>query len=220
MSGMKKVAVISIFLVAFVAWEVSREFFLSYPIVNYPPNGAHVMVWGDSLSSGVGASSPMNGYVGVLKERLSLDLTNKAVSGETTGDVLLHFERDLSEVRPDIVMILLGGNDLLRRVPISETFDNLRTLIVAAQKQKAVVYLIGFQKHIDDNYANEFEALAKETGALYTGDILGGIIGNQTLMSDEIHPNDKGYLKMADKIAPNLESLVLSGGAGQKKQEN
>lgn len=208
------------FLVAFVVWEVSREFFLSYPIVNYPPNGSHVMVWGDSLSSGVGATSPMNGYVGVLKERLSLDLTNKAVSGETTGDVLLHSERDLSEVHPDIVMILLGGNDLLRRVPLAETFDNLRKLILAAQKQKAVVYLIGFQKHVDDNYANAFKSLAKETGAIYTGDILGGIIGNQTLMSDEIHPNDKGYLKMADKIAPNLESLVLSSGGAKKLHEN
>jgi acyl-CoA thioesterase-1 len=211
MPGMKKIVVIFVFLVAFVAWEVSREFFLSYPIVNYPPNGSLVMVWGDSLSSGVGASSPTNGYVGILKERLSLKLVNKAVSGETTRDVLLHSERDLNEVHPDIVMILLGGNDLLQQMPLAETLSNLRKLIVAAQKQKAVVYLIGFQKHIDDNYANGFKALARETGAVYTGDILGGIIGNQTLMADEIHPNDKGYLKMADKIAPNLESLVLSG---------
>lgn len=217
---MKKTAVIFVFLVAFVVWEVSREFFLAYPIVNYPPHGSLVMVWGDSLSSGIGASSPMNGYIGVLKERLSLNLTNKAVSGETTGDVLLHSGQDLSEVHPDIVMILLGGNDLLRQVPPKETFDNLRKLIVSAQEQKAVVYLIGFQKHIDDNYANGFKTLARETGALYTGDILGGIIGDRTLMSDEIHPNDKGYLKMADKIAPNLESLVLSGVSEQKQGEN
>lgn len=210
MSGAKKSFIVFLFVVAIALWEGFGAYLFSYPIVNFPPQGGRILVWGDSLSVGVGASSGEHGYISVLKERLSLDIVNKAVSGETTSGTLLHSVNDLTEIKPNIVMVLLGGNDVLLGVPPTETMTNLRTLITAAQKTNAVVYLIGFQKHEGDVYTKGFKSLARDTGSLYTKDILGDIIGNSTLMSDEIHPNDKGYLKMADKIAPSIESLVLS----------
>ena len=193
-------------------WEGFGDIFFSYPMVNYPPSGSKVMVWGDNLSIGVGGSTATHGYTAVLRDRLSLDLVNKAASGETTKDALLHADQDLGEVMPNIVLILLGGNDLLEGVPPQETFANLRALIDKAHARKALVYLIGFQKNSDDVYAKGFAALARDSGSLYTADIFGGVSENPALMADEVHPNDKGYLKMADKIAPNLEGLVLAGG--------
>lgn len=212
MSELKKVVVVLVIIVAVALWEGFGGLFFSYPMVNYPPRGPRVMVWGDSLSIGVGASTPIHGYVGVLSDRLTLNLVNKAGKGETTKDALLHAEQDLSEVRPDIVLIFLGGNDLLQGVTPQETFTNLRALIDKAHAQKAVVYLIGFQKHPDDVYAKNFAALARDSGSLYTADIFGGVSADATAMADEVHPNDRGYLKMADKIAPDLEGLVLAGG--------
>ncbi len=216
MSGFKKVAIIVVLIIAFAVWGAFSELFFSYPVTNFPPQGSLVMVWGDSLSVGVGATTPEKGYVGVLKDRLSLSLINKAVSGETTSGTLLHAASDLAEIKPNIVMILLGGNDLLSRTPTTETFANLRKLIDLAHEGGAVVLLVGFQKRTDDNYANGFALLAKSSGTVYVADVLGNIIGDPLLMADEIHPNDKGYLKMADKIAPDLEGLVLSGAAAGK----
>lgn len=216
MSGVKKAIVVIVLITAFALWGAFSQLLLSYPITNYPPDGSLIMVWGDSLSVGVGASTPEHGYVDILKERLSLNVVNKAVSGETSRDALIHAASDIALVKPNIVMILLGGNDVLANTPSPETFDNLRKLIDLAHQSHAVVLLVGFQKHIDDNYASGFASLAKTSGSVYVADILGNIFGDSALMSDEIHPNDKGYLKMADKIAPDLEGLVLLGGQSQK----
>jgi lysophospholipase L1-like esterase len=211
MTLLKKVLIVLGFVAIVLLWQGFGDYFFSYPILNFPPHGSRILLWGDSLSVGVGASAPEKGYVGVLKDRLSLDITNKAVSGETSADALLHAPADLSEVNPDIVLILLGGNDMLRGTPASEMFANLRKLIDLAHEKKAVVYLVGIKKHIGDGYNDGFEKLAKDSGSLYTPDILLDIFGNSTLMADEIHPNDKGYLKMADKLAPMLESIVMTG---------
>lgn len=214
MSQTKKIIFVALAVIVVVTWESFSDLFTSYPIVNFPPKSEVILAWGDSLTTGVGATSPEFGYLEVLQSRLSASTTNRAVGGETSADTLLHAEKDMTEVQPGIVLILIGGNDLLSGVPAGDTLLHVRTLIETAQKQKAVVYLVGFQKSQGDAYAVGFEKLAKEMGAVYTGDILGGIIGNSTLMSDEVHPNNKGYLKMADKIAPTLESLILSAPKG------
>lgn len=210
MSQTKKIILVAIAVIIFVVWESFGGLFFSYPIVNFPPKNAVVLAWGDSLTQGVGATSPDFGYLDILRNRLSASTTNRAVSGETSADTLLHAEKDMAEIQPGIVLILIGGNDALSGVPANDTLLHVRKLIEIAQQKKAVVYLIGFQKLPNDVYAVGFEKLAKELGAFYTGDILGGIIGNPAYMSDEVHPNNKGYLKMADKIAPTLESVILS----------
>jgi lysophospholipase L1-like esterase len=202
---------IGLLFLGFFAWQFLGGLFFSYPIVNYPPRGSSVMVVGDSLSVGVGASAPDRGYVGVLAKRLSVDIANAGISGETSKSALLHVDADLAKYDPDIVMVVLGGNDILGKIPPKETFDDIRQLIDKAQRSGAVVYLVGFQRFPHDEYAEGFEALARESGALYTPDLLGGIIGNGEYMSDEVHPNDRGYERVADKLAPLLESLVLSG---------
>jgi lysophospholipase L1-like esterase len=210
MSQTKKILIFSAIVVAVVVWESLGDLFISYPIVNYPAASPVILAWGDSLSVGVGASNPQLGYLELLRERLHANIVNKAVSGETSEATLLHADKDIAEVQPGIVLILIGGNDLLAGTPADTTLQNTQKLIHIAQQGKAAVYLVGFQKHQGDAYAIGFKKLAKESGTFYTPDILGDIIGNAQFMSDEVHPNDKGYLKMADKIAYYLESLILS----------
>ena len=59
-----------------------------------------------------------------------------------------------------------------------------------------------------DPYGAEFEDLARRLGAGLVPDILGDILGNSALMSDAIHPNDRGYELMADRIEPMLRGLI------------
>lgn len=166
---------------------------------------------GDSLVVGVGAGSPEKGFIPILEKRLNITIANKGTSGDTTHDALLRLSKDVLDEKPDIVIVLLGGNDFLRHVPAEETFANLRLIIGQIQSRGAIVLLLGIRGGIiADHYDDDFAALAKATGSLYVSNVLEGLVGNNTLMSDEIHPNDKGYERIADRVAPVLEGLIFA----------
>lgn len=217
----KTLAAILLLVACSVLWQVVSVFFSYRPITNYPPKGERIVVLGDSLSEGVGASSPENGYVGILERRIGVTIINKGVSGDTVGAAKNRLESDVLNENPDIVMILLGGNDAIRRTPREEVFLDLREIITRVHEKGAVVLLVGVQGSIlGDRYKEGFADLAEETGAAFVPDILDGIIGVPSLMSDTIHPNDAGYLKMADRIAPTLNELVWAAREYSKVQRS
>lgn len=213
MSQTKKIILLALAVFLFVVWESFGDMFISYPINNYPPKSDVVLAWGDGFTLGVGATSPSAGYIEVLRNRLSANITNKAVKDEVSSSTLAHAVQDLAEVKPGIVLLFIGEADAHTGIPATQTLENTRKLIALAQENHAVVYLVGFQVSAQDAYALGFESLGKEMGAVYTGDILGGISGNSAYMTNDTYPNDKGYLKIADKLAPMTESLILSASA-------
>jgi len=110
-----------------------------------------------------------------------------------------------------VAIVLLGGNDFLRRVPTEETFDNLAAIVEKLRRRGAAVVLAGVSVGImSDPYAARYDALARQNSAGLVPDILGGIIGRSNLMSDAIHPNEQGYQIIADRLEPVLRDL-LSG---------
>ncbi len=168
-------------------------------IVNYPPKDDTIAAFGDSLVSGVG-STKENDFVSLLSQKLETPILNLGVSGNTTSQGLARIQKVIAE-DPGTVILLLGGNDYLQKIPREQTFGNLRTIITELQKQGAMVVLLGVRGGVlRDSYENEFELLAEETGSLYVSDVLGGLIGNMTYMSDAIHPNDKGYAYIAERV--------------------
>ncbi len=107
------------------------------------------------------------------------------------------------------MLLLLGGNDYLRRVPPAQTFANMGKIIADLQSRGAVVLLLGIRGGLlQDNFAAEFETLAKKYHTAYVSDVLDGLLGNQALMSDEVHPNDAGYAAIAARVAPELKRLI------------
>jgi lysophospholipase L1-like esterase len=209
LTGIQKLLIIISLVVGAAIWQLGMIFWENYPIINFPPKGRVIVALGDSLTEGVGATSKATGYIGILEERLLITITNKGVRGDTTEDALKRLDRDVLSENPDIVIILLGGNDYLKKIPEQQTFENLHTIITRIQEKGAVVILLGVRGGlVGDKFADDFEKLAEETGSLFVPNILEDIIGNPKLMSDAIHPNDSGYLKVADKIAPTLEGLI------------
>ena len=207
--AIRNVLVVVTLILIGAIWQITSLFLDNRPITNYPPKGDRIIALGDSLTVGIGASSPENGFVAILEKRLNVSIENKGVSGSTSLDGLQRLERDVLNDKPDIVILLLGGNDDLRKVPIQETFTNLGSIITKIQSQGAVVLLLGVRGGLlGDHFGKNFEALATETGSVYVPNVLEGIVGVPSLMSDEIHPNDAGYLKIADKVAPSLLGLV------------
>jgi acyl-CoA thioesterase-1 len=168
------------------------------------------VAFGDSLTQGVGSSS--GGFVSLLSKNFGTEIVNGGVSGDTTAYALKRLPAYLGggEGQPfDIAIVLLGGNDALRRVSVDETFSNLRVIIEQFQESGALVILVGIQGGVlGDKYKAPFDALAKEAGVVYVPDILEGIIGVPNLMSDTVHPNDKGYLIVAKRIAEKLDPIL------------
>ena len=173
-----------------------------------PTNGQGIVVFGDSLVAGRGARAGED-FVSVLSRRLGATIVNAGQSGDTTGAALARLERDVLALNPRIVVVLLGGNDYLRRVPITQTFSNLDSIVNQVRERGAAVVLVGVAVGLmSDPYREEYEALAERRSAGLVPDILDGIIGHASLMSDSIHPNARGYAMMADRLEPILRDLT------------
>lgn len=177
-------------------------------ITNYPPPNSTIVAFGDSLIEGVGATTG-NDLVSQLSRRLGRPIVNLGVSGNTTAEGVARLNEAIEE-RPGIVILLLGGNDTLRRISVAESQTNLTTLITGFQQAGAVVVLLGVRGGVlRDGRAEMYETLAKQYGAVYVPDVLDGILLKPELMSDAIHPNDAGYAIIAERIAEQFETYKL-----------
>ena len=171
---------------------------------NFPPRATGGWVaFGDSLTAGYGASQG-NDYPSALSQKIGRPILNKGVSGATTESALSHVD-EILRLQPRVVLLCLGGNDGLQQLPINTTFGNLSTIIDRFQESGSFVVLIGVRgASLSDRYSTPFKTLAKEKRVLFVQNILSGVLGSPSLMSDYIHPNDEGY----EAIARRLEEIL------------
>lgn len=176
-------------------------------ITNYPSSGDSVVAFGDSLIEGVGATTG-NDLVSQLSKKIGEPIINLGIAGNTTAQGLARVDR-IKEYNPRVVIVLLGGNDYLQKVPKAETFKNLDAIVTKIQSMGAVVMLLGIQGGVlGDPYENEFENLAKAKGVVYVSNVLEGLVGNQKYMSDAVHPNNEGYAKIVERVYREVQSVV------------
>lgn len=198
--------IFSAIVVLFIGfWVMVRN--KSTPNIILPKEG-NIIFFGDSLVRGVGASQG-NDLPSQLAKRIGLPIINAGRSGDTTGSALNRLESDVLSKNPRLVIILLGGNDALQQVPPQELYNNLSVMIDKIQQKGAAVLVSGVRGGLfGDPYRDKFERLAKEKRVSYIPNILEGILGRSELMSDPIHPNDKGYSVMADRIESVLREIL------------
>jgi lysophospholipase L1-like esterase len=199
-------------IVAAVLVALAALWFLrsDLPQAARPTAGDAIIAFGDSLVEGRGASEGRD-FVSLLSRRLGLPIVNAGRSGDTTGTALSRLESDVLSRNPRIVIVLLGGNDFLRRVPTEVAFGNLATIVERIRQQGSAVLLVGVGVGLfTDPYQEEYEGLARRTSSGLVPDVLDGVFGHADLMSDSIHPNDRGYEIVADRVEPQLRALVQS----------
>ncbi len=175
---------------------------------NFPPHATGDWVaFGDSLTSGFGASQG-NDYPTLLGKNIARKILNKGIPGETTENALQRVE-EIIQLQPRVVLLCLGGNDGLQQLPIDKTFANLSAMIDRLQASGSFVVLIGVRSaSIIDHYAGSFKKLSAEKHVLYVPNILSGVLGSPSLMSDYIHPNDDGYKAIANRLGTILTPLL------------
>ena len=169
-----------------------------------------IAAFGDSLIRGYGADT-QGGFVTMLSQKTGVPIANFGRDGDTTAGALERIDSVLA-AHPSIVLVLLGGNDALQKVPQAETQNNLSQIISRLQASGAKVVLLGILGNYPfaDPYAPMFASLASAYKTPYVPNVLSGLIGNQDLMSDTVHPNEMGYQKIADRVYPMLEQACNS----------
>ena len=168
-------------------------------IKNVGNAGQNIVVFGDSLSYGKGASRDES-YPARLGRRLSRPVINLGRNGETAVNAVRRIAEALAE-DPYMVLIEFGGNDFMRSVPFEQTVLAMEQMVDAVQQAGAVAVIVDTGgANVMERYSKAYRKIAREKGAVFVPGILNGIFGRKDLMSDQIHPNATGYGLVADRV--------------------
>lgn len=180
-----------------------------------------IVAFGDSLYAGYNLDQG-KGLAPVLERALAArgvkaQVVNAGVSGDTSaaGLARLSFTLDGLARKPDLMLVGLGGNDMLRGLSPKTTRDNLDAILAELKKRDIPVLLTGMlaSPNMGPDYAASFNpifpALAKKYGATLYPFMLDGVIGNRALqLPDGIHPNDKGVGVIVGRLEPMVEDAL------------
>lgn len=163
------------------------------------PKGANVLILGDSLSHGTGAAEGED-YPSLLAANTDWNIINAGVPGDTSASGLQRLPDLLDRHEVDLLIVELGGNDFIRRVPQQETINNLRTILSEARANGIQPLLLAipafspFGAAVGSLSDHElYRQLAKETDTPLVEDIFSDVLAKNALKSDPIHPNAEGY---------------------------
>ena len=190
-----------------------------------------VVAFGDSLYAGY-RLAPNEGLAPQLQAALQADginarVHNAGVSGDTTaaGKTRLAFVLDNLDRKPDLVVLGLGGNDMLRGIKPEETKANMAAMMDELKRREIPVVLTGMlaAPNLGQDYGNAFNGifpqLAKQYDAPLYPFFLDGVVTDAALMlPDNIHPNAKGVSRVVEGLSPLVEAaLKEQGGAVLEK---
>ncbi len=191
-----------------------------------PPHRKTIVAFGDSLTAGYGLR-PAEALPVVLHRRLREDgydatVLNAGVSGDTTQKGLSRLG-GVEALNPDLVILELGGNDMLNGVDPKFTRANLDEIISRLRSKGTHVLLAGLrvtQASLDEAEKRGFDGLFRSLAARHSlplvRNILEGVSGDPKLVLwGGIHPNREGVRRIVDHIAPLVEDTLdqLSGRA-------
>ena len=166
---------------------------------------AVILAFGDSLTFGTG-TTPDKSYPAVLQELSGRKVVNAGIPGELSAQGLARLPGLLDAHRPDLLILIHGGNDILRKKSLEQAADNLREMIALARAKGAEVVMMAVPNPtLVLSPADFYASVAEETGVPIEIDALADILQFPSNKSDTIHPNAKGYRKMAESLYALLE---------------
>jgi acyl-CoA thioesterase I len=170
------------------------------------PNDAVILAFGDSLTSGTGAT-PETNYPAALEKLIGRRVVASGVPGEVTADGLERLPEVIEEEQPKLLILCHGGNDLLRQIGEAQAEVNLRAMVALAKSKGIQVVILAVPKPgLTLALPGYYVKIAEEFKLPIETDILRSIMASPALKSDTIHPNAAGYQKMAEAIAKLLKS--------------
>jgi acyl-CoA hydrolase len=177
--------------------------------------GAVVLAFGDSITYGTGAGGALN-YPAYLSHDTGWQVVNAGVPGDTAHGARDRIGPLLTQHRPEMVIVELGGNDFLRQRPPGQVKEDLRAILRDIAEADALVVLLAVPRlsllrastgTLAD--AELYRELADEEGILLIEDVLSDVLSEDSLRADPIHPNTLGYERLAKSVQDNLRAAGL-----------
>lgn len=186
-----------------------------------------IVALGDSLFAGYGLrpaeAYPVRLEAALRARGINARIVNAGVSGDTTADGLgrLDFTLNSQPRKPDLVILCLGGNDMLRALPASESRANVNAILGKLEAKQVPVLVMGMlaAPNLGPDYARQFNpifpAAAKAHHAALVPFFLAPVIDHPELrQADHIHPTAKGVDTLVsatvDQVAAALEKAAKS----------
>jgi acyl-CoA thioesterase I len=186
------------------------------------PRPKTIVALGDSLTAGYGLRPP-EAFPAVLRRRLNEDgydatVVNAGVSGDTTQKGLARLSR-VEALKPDLVILELGANDMLNGLDPKLPEANLETIITRLRAKGTRVLLAGMRAEtarLGEAQRRRFDALFPALAARHSLPFfpffLEGVFGDPRLVLwGGLHPNREGVRRIVDRIAPLVESTLDTG---------
>ncbi len=178
-----------------------------WTLINNPPPPGPILCFGDSLVAGVGAENPDLTYPAQLAQLLAMPVEALGFPGMTAEEGYQKFAEN-KQFRGAVVIVTLGGNDILKQVPWETTEASLRKLFNMIQERKGLAVLTGVEAPLLGDRGTKYLEICKEAGVIYVPDVLRGILTNSDLQADQIHPNGAGYKLMAERVASVVATFL------------
>jgi len=179
-----------------------------------------VLAFGDSLTAGYGLSTDAS-FAAQLEKALrrtrpGARVLNAGVSGDTTASALARLPRVLSSLsaRPDLAIVELGANDLLRGVDPGAMRGNLDAILREIGRAGIATLVAGmlapvFFGPFATRYNAVFADVAQAHGAAFYPFFLDGVVGDPTLtLADGMHPNARAIGIVTERILPHVEAAL------------
>jgi acyl-CoA thioesterase-1 len=173
---------------------------------NLDSPGTAIVCLGDSITSGVGAE-PGPPFPELLAERLGTPVVNAGVPGDTAEDGLARVDQALA-ADPWLVIVELGGNDILRQIPPERTEVALSAVLERLLAARVVPVLVELRVPFAGRHGAIYQRLSDRYKVPLVEDALHDILTDPALKSDPIHPNAEGYQRLADAVADAVRPLI------------
>ncbi len=147
----------------------------------------------------------------LLEKMTGVHTFNYGVSGDTTFDGLRRLDNVL-QTTADIVLLEFGINDFFMGIPVSSALSNLEVMVRAFLDKGAKVVMVGFsfQGLGTQKWEEAYERLSNRLNVLFYENIFRGLERcNDCFLPDGLHPNEKGYITIAENINNFLHKYRL-----------
>lgn len=177
------------------------------------PSGSTVLALGDSLTAGYGVA-PGDAWPELMAKQTGWLVVNGGISGDTSGGALQRLPALLEEHRPALVLVGLGGNDMLRHLSEEKTVANLSKIFAEIRAHGARPVLLATPKPSamgavfqSLSAADFYRKVAEAQRVLLIEDAIAEVLSDPQLKVDPLHPNAAGHVQLARKIHESLKAF-------------
>jgi lysophospholipase L1-like esterase len=231
--------IVALLLIASVThvWQFAKTIWLIVQVTPYEQKGTGdnppaILVLGDSTGYGTGAGSGNKSIAGLLgAEFLRYSITNMSKNGRTIGEALDTIKSLPADQTYELILLQLGGNDILQKRPLAVVEGELRQLFLLAHQHSAQVVMLSCgnvgtaARFVHTAEAIEYDQLTRQFRALFTTvatEASGTYVDvfqepdvdvfaqepDVYLAIDGLHPSAAGYAVWYQKLEPVLQKLL------------